>query len=327
MVSPNVSEIASTTLRNRTKQLADNVTDNNALLYKLKQRGNIQTFDGGTLIMEEIFYAENSTYTRYSGYDILNITPQDVITAAEYNIKQVAVSVSISGLEEIQNSGKERMIDLLGARIENAEDSMMNGLSGDIYSNGTASGGKQIGGLQLLVADSPSADTVGGINAGTWSFWRNYAFDATTDGGAPVTAANIQTYMNTVSNNLVRGRDRPDLIVSDNNYYNAYLGSLQPIQRITSPEMAGAGFTSLKYFGGGGDADVVLDGGIGGNCPTNHMYFLNTKYLKWRPYAGRDMTVLGDDRYSVNQDAMVRIIGWAGNMTTRGRKFQGVLFD
>ncbi len=327
MASPNVSEIASTTLRNRTKQLADNVTDNNALLMKLKQRGNIQTFDGGTLIMEEIFYAENSTYTRYSGYDVLNITPQDVITAAEYNIKQVAVSVSISGLEEIQNSGKERMIDLLGARIENAEDSMMNGLSGDIYSNGTASGGKQIGGLQLLIADSPSSDTVGGINAGTWGFWRNYAFDATTDGGAAVTAANIQTYMNTVSNNLVRGRDRPDLIVTDNNYYNAYLGSLQPIQRITSPEMAGAGFTSLKYFGGGGDADVVLDGGIGGNCPTNHMYFINTKYLKWRPYAGRDMTVLGDDRYSVNQDAMVRIIGWAGNMTTRGRKFQGVLFD
>lgn len=327
MASPNVSEIASTTLRNRTKQLADNVTNNNALLYKLKQRGNIQTFDGGTLIMEEIFYAENSTYTRYSGYDVLNITPQDVITAAEYNIKQVAVSVSISGLEEIQNSGKERMIDLLGARIENAEDSMMNGLSGDIYSNGTASGGKQIGGLQLLVADSPSSDTVGGINAGTWAFWRNYAFDATTDGGAPVTAANIQSYMNTVSNNLVRGRDRPDLIVADNNYYNAYLASLQPIQRITDPKMAGAGFTSLKYYGGGGDADVVLDGGIGGNCPTNHMYFLNTKYLKWRPYAGRDMTVLGDDRYSVNQDAMVRIIGWAGNMTTRGRKFQGVLFD
>ncbi len=115
--------------------------------------------------------------------------------------------------------------------------------------------------------------------------------------------------------------------MTDNNYYNAYLGSLQPIQRITSPDMAGAGFTSLKYFGGGGDADVVLDGGIGGNCPTNHMYFINTKYLKWRPYAGRDMTVLGDDRYSVNQDAMVRIIGWAGNMTTRGRKFQGVLFD
>lgn len=327
MASPNVSEIASTTLRNRTRQLADNVTNNNALLYKLKERGNIQTFDGGTLIMEEIFYAENSTYTRYSGYDVLNITPQDVITAAEYNIKQVAVSVSISGLEEIQNSGKERMIDLLGARIENAEDSMMNGLSGDIYSNGTASGGKQIGGLQLLIADSPSSDTVGGINAGTWAFWRNYAFDATTDGGAPVTAANIQSYMNTVSNNLVRGRDRPDLIVADNNYYNAYLSSLQPIQRITDPKMAGAGFTSLKYYGGGGDADVVLDGGIGGNCPTNHMYFINTKYLKWRPYAGRDMTVLGDDRYSVNQDAMVRIIGWAGNMTTRGRKFQGVLFD
>jgi hypothetical protein len=326
MASPGLTELVTTTLRNRTRKLADNYTTNNALLMRLRERENVVPFDGGRTIVEELFYAENSTYTRYSGYDVLNITPQDVITAAEYDIKQVAVSVSMSGTEQIQNSGKERVIDWLSARVENAEGSMMNGLSDDIYSDGTASGSKQVGGLQLIVADT-NTNTVGGISGNTWSFWRNVSYDATTDGGAPVTAANIQTYMDAVVVQVVRGRDRPDLIVADNTYYKAYLQSLQAIQRVTSTNMAAAGFTALKYFGAGADCDVVLDGGIGGGCPSNHMYFLNTKYIRLRPYSGRDMTVLGDDRYSVNQDAFVRIIGWAGNMTCRGREFQAVLKD
>lgn len=326
MASPGLTEVVTTSLRNRTRQLADNVSNNNALLYKLQKRGNVVPFDGGRSIVEELFYADNGTYTRYSGYDLINITPQDVITAAEFDIKQVAVSVSMSGLEQIQNSGKERVIDWLGARIENAEDSMANGMAADVYSAGTASGGKQIGGLQLLVADTPT-NTVGGIDRATWTFWRNISYDATTDGGAAVTSANIQRYMNRVAGQIVRNTDRPDLIIADNNYYTAYLESLQAIQRIQSTDMAAAGFTALKYYGMGGDADVVLDGGIGGNCPTNHMYFLNTKYIRLRPFSGRNMDVLGDDRYSVNQDAMVRLIGWAGNMTLRGGKFQAVLKD
>lgn len=327
MASPNLSELVTTTLRNRTKQLADDVTNNNALLKRLRERGNVRPFDGGRTIIQELFYADNGTYTRYNGYDVLNITPQDVMTSAEYDIKQVAVSVSMSGTEQIQNSGRERVIDWLAARVENAEMSMMNGLATDVYSAGTASGGKQVGGLQLLVADSPGSGVVGGIDRLTWSFWRNISFDATTDGGAPASSANIQSYMGRTVRQIVRGTDYPDLIVADNNYYGAYMDSLVAIQRITSNQSAAGGFASLKYYGAGGDSDVVLDGGVGGGCPSNHMYFLNTKFLFLRPYSGRDMEVLGDDRYSVNQDAFVRIIGWAGNMTTSGSKFQAVLKD
>lgn len=274
-------------------------------------------------MVEPIFYQENSTYTRYSGYDILNIQPSDVITAAEYEIKQVAVSVSMSGLEELQNTGKNAIIDWLAARIENAEGSMENGLSADLYSSGAADGGKQIGGLQLIVADTPSSTTVGGINAGQWSFWQNYTYDATTDGGAAVTPANIQDYMDTVWLNTVRGNDKPDLILADNNYYKAYWQSLTAIQRITDTEMGKAGFTNLDFMG----SPVIFDGGKGGNCPTNHMYFLNSKYLKFRPHADRNMDVIGSDRYSVNQDAMVRIVGWAGNLTASARQYMGVLKD
>lgn len=247
-----------------------------------------------------------------------------MFTAAEFNYAQAACAVSISGLEMLQNSGKEAIIDLLESRISNAEKTLVNNIAADCYSDGTADGGKQIGGLQLLVDNTPSTGTVGGIDASTTlgSFWRNIAVDS-----GVATAATIQASMNQTSLQLVRGTDKTDLIVADTNYYALYLASLQAIQRITSEEMAGAGFTSLKYYGGGGSADVVLDGGYGGACPTNTMYFLNTDYIFFRPHADRNFVPIGDDRFATNQDAMVKLIGFAGNMTVSNRRLQGVLAD
>jgi hypothetical protein len=321
--STTLTEIVTTTLRNRTGQLADNITKNNALLFRLKQKGKIKPVSGGRTIVQEIEYAENGTYKRYSGYEQLNIAPSDVFTGAEFNYAQAAVAISISGLEMLQNSGEEAILDLLESRIANGEKTITNNVALDCYSNGTADGGRQIGGLQLLVSTTPSSGVVGGIDPSTTagSFWQNIAFSSATNGGAAATAANIQSYMNRVYVQLVRGADRPDLIVADNNYWRLYLESLQAIQRISSDSLAEAGFDSLKYM----NSDVVLDGGYGGGAPTNTMYFLDTDYIYFRPHTDRFFTPLGDDRFAVNQDAMVKLIGFAGNMTVSARKLQGIL--
>jgi hypothetical protein len=325
----NLSDIITTTIQSRSGALADNVTNNTALLKKLKERGNVKPFSGGNVILEEIMYNDTSTANAnsYSGYDTIDITPNSPISAAQFDIKQYAAAVSINGLETLQNAGKEQIIDLLEGRIMVAEAQLMNDISAGIYSDGTGNGGKDIVGLAAAISTSPSSGTYGGINRATWNFWRNIAFDATTDGGAAATSANIQSYMNRVAVQLVRGTDRPDMIAADNNYYRLYLESLQAIQRIGSTDTGGSGFTSLKYFGAGFNCDVFLDGGIGGNAPTNRMYFINTKYLKYRPHRDRNMVPIGGDRQSVNQDAIVRLIGWAGALTGSGMQFQGVLAD
>ncbi len=322
MTSPNLSEIVTSTLRERSGKLADNYTNNNAIMYRLNQKGRVKTFSSGRTIVEELAYQENGTYTRYSGYQEIDISPSDVITGAEYEIKQAAVSVSISGLEQLQNSGRSQIIDLLEGRIENAEGTMMNNLSSDMYSDGTANGGKQMGGLQLLVADT-GLSTAGGINSSTFSFWANQIFDASTTLGTAISATNIQTAMNKLWLLCVRGKDRPDLVMMDNNYYEFYWSSLQAIQRFTNEKMAAAGFDNLKFK----QADVVFDGGQGGALPTNHAYFLNSDYLKYRPHAGRNMVPLDPDRFSTNQDAMVKLIGWAGNMCASNRALQGVIVE
>lgn len=240
------------------------------------------------------------------------------MSAAEFDWKQAAVAVTISGLEERQNMGQAQVIDLLAARIKNAEKTMANNISADCYSNGTASGGLQIGGLQLLVADSPATGIVGGINRGNWTFWRNQ-----TQSTGTLTSAIIQSNMNQLWVKCVRGTDKPNLIITDNTIWRLYLESLQTIQRITSPATGQAGFDTLKYM----SADVVMDGGIGGACPADHLYMLNTDYIHFRPHPDMNFAPLGPERFSTNQDAMVRLVGFQGNMTLSNAMLQGVLFE
>lgn len=312
------SDIAATTIEARSKTIADNVTDNNALLSKLKRKGNIKTFSGGHKIIEELSFDENANAGFYSGYDLLPVGTSDVISAAEYDIKQAAVPVVISGLEQLQNAGTEAMIDLMEARLQVAESTMANLLTNGLYSDGTGSGGKEIDGLAAALPLDPTAASYAGIDGSTFTFWQNYVKDS----------ANTSTLLadwNEVWANTVRGSDRPDLILCDNTAWLAYVGALQADQRFTNTNTGDAGFASIKFM----DADVVLDGGIydsgfGSGAATGTAYFINSKYMKYRPHAKRNMVTLSPGkRHATNQDAEVTILAWAGNLCTSGRKFHG----
>jgi hypothetical protein len=318
-----ISDILATTIESRTRKIADNVTNNNALLMKLKQKGRIKTISGGYKIMQELNFAENTNAGWYSGYDLLPVGVSDVISAAEFDIKQAAVPVIISGLEQLQNSGRERMIDLMEARLEVAEATMANLITGGLYSDGSAAGGKQIDGLEAAFPVDPTAAPYGGIDGATFPFWQNAVSDQTSADGLDPTK--IQGYWNQLWASLVRGQDRPDLIMTDTTVWNAYISSLQAQQRFTNTNSADAGFATMKFM----DADVCLDGGIyngdsGAGAPAGTAFFLNTKYLHYRPHADRNMVSLSPNRrYSTNQDAEVQILGWAGNLTCSGRQFSG----
>ena len=320
--NPNYSDILATTIESRRRELADNVTNNNAILKKLSMRSNgMSTFSGGTKILEELAYAENGNAGWYSGYDILPVGTSENFSAAEYAIKQAAVPVLMSGLEQLQNSGKERMIALMEKRLTNAEASLMNLMSEGLYSDGTGAGGKQVDGLQKAI--TLTASSYGNIDGATFDFWVN----AVENPAAPATSANINESWNALWAQTVRGNDRPDLIMCDNSVWQIYVASLQQYQRFATPEVGGFGFPTLKFM----DADVCLDGGIYKHgrtgAPGGTAYFLNTKYIHYRPHADRNMVPLSPNRrYATNQDAEVQIIGWAGNLTCSGRMFQGI-FD
>jgi hypothetical protein len=195
---------------------------------------------------------------------------------------------------------------------------MENFISQGAYGDGTAFGGKAMTGLDLLVPQDPTTGTAGGINRANWTFWR----PALVDPASTPTSSTITTSMNALWALLVRGSDRPDLILAGSTIWQTYLASLQGLVRFTETSQGNLGFPSVKFM----DADVVLDGGIGGFATATDMYFLNTKYIHYRPHKDRDMVPLDpESRAPVNQDAKVKIIGWAGNMTCSGARFQGRL--
>lgn len=321
MPSPNAifTELVTTTFRKHRKEIKDNLSKNNALLKRMTGKGNTRHEDGGLSIVEPLDYAANSTYQRYSGYDVLNVQASDVISAAEYQWRQIAISVVASGLELRTNKGDSRIINLVKSRMKNAIRTYKNNFSADLYSDGTLP--NQINGLQALVADS-GAGTVGGIDSSAWTFWRNKVQSAAAplQGGAGITPSltTIESLMLPLWLELTRGDDQPDLIVSDNNYYQMYEQSQTSLKRYTDSESANGGFVSLKYK----NADVIFDGGSG--IPINRMYFLNTDYFQLVAHTDADMTTM-EEMKPYNQDAVVIPILWMGNMTCSNRSLQGVL--
>jgi hypothetical protein len=325
MASPNAvfTELVTTTFRKHQKGIKDNVSKNNALLARLMSKGGFRKEDGGLSIVCMLDYAANGTYQRYSGYDVLNVSASEVLSAAEFQWRQIAINVVANGLELRTNSGDSRIVNLSKSRVKNAIRTFKNNFSADVYSDGTLP--NQIGGIQALISDT-GGGTVGGIDSGTWAFWRNLVQSAAApiQGGGAITPGptTMESLMLPLWLALTRGDDKPDLIVSDNNYFSFYEQSQTSIKRYTSDGgkagSAAGGFTSLKYK----TADVIFDGGSG--IPANHMYFMNSDYLEGVVHPDADMTIM-DEMSPYNQDAVVIPILWMGNLTCSNRSLQGVL--
>lgn len=315
--NPNIDDITATTIESRSGELADNILGNNALFAYFKQNDGLRFVDGGSSIMEELMFAENANAMWYSGGELLNISSQDVISAASYSYAQAACAVSFTGLDELKNSGKERIIELVAGRVRVAEKSMQNLMSAALYSDGTAFGGKQLAGLGVAAPTAPTVGTYGGINRATFPFWQP---QLTAPGAGVITAANINVHMNDLWVKCTRGKDHPRLIVYDNAMYKLYLAFLQNLVRFTDPKVGKLGFPSVNFI----DAEVILDGGIGGDCPANTGFFLNPDYIFLRPHRKRWLVPLNPaSRSSVNQDLTVKLIGFAGQLTVSNESLQG----
>ena len=307
MSNPNFDALLSTTLANYRDQLTDNVFTARPLTYFLQDKGRIRMLNGGTKIVEPLIYGQNSTVASYAGYDSLSLSPQAGITAAEYDWKQYAASISISGIEEAKNNGEQEIINLLEAKIMQAEESLREGFNQMFFADGTGNSGKDWNGLGNIVEAS---GTVGGINRGTTGneYWRSY--EENTPGA--LTLAQMSTAYNTVS----VGNDHPDMILTTQTLFEKYEALLVPQLRYTDTKTADAGFQNLLYKA----APVAYDV----HCPSGVMFFLNSKYLTLVGHSGKWFAqtafVSPED-----VDARYALIMCYGNLTCRNAKKQGKL--
>jgi len=304
----NFDTLLSTTIANYRKTLTDNVFTARPLTYFLMDKGRIRMLNGGTKIVEPLIYGTNSTVASYSGYDTLSLTPQEGISAAEYDWKQYAVSIAISGIEEAKNNGEQAILNLLEAKIMQAEESMKEGFNQMFFGDGTGNSGKNWLGLGAIVE---SGNTVGGINSASGQgndWWRSY--EENTAGA--LTLAQMTTAYNSVS----VGNDHPDMVLTTQTLFEKYESLLQPQLRYTDTKTADAGFQNLLFKA----APVAYDV----HCTAGVVYFLNSKYLtlvghsdKW--FANTEFV------RPENLDARYSLIMCYGNLTCRNRAKQGKL--
>jgi hypothetical protein len=313
-MSINITEQASVTLRQYQPKLADNILNHNAFLSRLMKKNQIKNDAGGRDIVEGLMYAENSTAKWFNGLETFTITEEEVIDSATYDRKYLAGFVYFSNQDKTENRSKEQIHDLLANRIKVLEKTLQNDVAAALYSDGTGSNSKELGGLSLLIDDDPtSAGTVGGINQVTSTFWQNQYAAAST-----ITSSNIRSKMNVEWLKLLRGTDCPDLILTDSTLYDAYESSLQENIRYTTHKSANAGFESVGYK----KADVVYDE----NCTAKRMYFINSDYMHLRCAPDQKFSV-GDARQVTNSFYEVIPVQFAGALTCSNRSLQGVLID
>lgn len=245
----------------------------------------------------------------------MSVEASDVLTSAQFAWKQANCNVTMSGLEMLKNASEERVFNLIETRIKVAEKTMQNQLSDAMYYSNTENGGKSPGGLQHLIADLPTSGTVGGIDAGAQTWWRNQFYDFST-AGVTASSTTISHAMNLAFLRTVRGSDAIDFIVAGETYFTYYEEYLQAKQQFQGSTTGDGGFQSYKYKG----ADVFFDT----NCSATRMYMINTDYLHFRPHSERNFTT-DDRKAAVNQDAVVVPMYWAGNITTSNRSLQAVI--
>ena len=303
----NFDSLLSTTLANYRDQMTDNIFTARPLTNYLMDKGRIRMLDGGTKIVEPLVYGLNGTVGSYSGYDTISLTAQEGMSAAEYDWKQYAASIAISGIEEAKNNGEAAIINLLEAKIMQAEESMREGFNQMFFADGTGNSGKDWNGLGNIVEAS---GTVGGINRATVGneFWQSYEENS----AGALTLADMATAYNSVS----VGNDHPDMVLTTQTLFEKYESLLQPQLRYTDAKTADAGFQNLLFK----SAPVTYDV----HCTAGVMYFLNSKYLTLVGHSGKWFEQTDFVRPE-NLDARYALIMCYGNLTCRNAAKQGKL--
>lgn len=331
------NNLSTTTLQLIRKRMADNIFKANPLAAWLLMNGRVKTESGGKRIDEPLMYATNGTVQAYKGYDRLNVFPTEELTNAQFAWRQAAASISLSGLEDLQNSGEQAVFNLLKTKIKIAEMSLRQWFAEKTLANTTTKDTtRDILGLDELIEDvaGGSQSVVGGIDKSVETWWRNYYSDKSA-GTLGASTTLLTKYLGETYLQVTRGLTQPDLILTDSVLYQRFEDDNRGYLRLMDTKLMEVGFTNQKFKGATMMWDENIQSGtnITGGAGTpgtsaagnDHLvYFINSEYLSMTLHARRNF-VMTPFVTPYDQDAQVAQILVAGNMTTCNNRFQGVI--
>lgn len=324
-------QVLSMALEERTPGYQDLVSNHNALLATLKRKGNWKSYFGPRI--RETLQIDKADAQWYNGFDFLDNAPVELFNDAYFTPKMVAIPITLSLEEILNNEGESQIMDVMESYVDAAERSLQDTMDAGLHGDGTANGGKAINGLAVAVPIVTNAGIYGGISRVDNAIWRTNTYDAHTYDttiGTQVSSTTIRPFLNKIMTARSRGRRHADLLLMSPEHYAAYDAATLAVQKIQKEGgLAKLGFSSLEYVGGGKSAEIVLDGGIGSNMPANTTYGLDTDSLRVRFNPHRNFSKLfeGDGQKPINQDAIAQFIGWMGELTMTNPLFNWRFYD
>ena len=283
------------------KDIVDSVYTSNSLLMKLK--GNMESIDGGDFIRVPVQYARFSARNWYQGDESLPINNNDKIFNLIFQWKQANISISISGLNRLKNSGSAKVIDHLKSEVDIAKRDMADLFGTGLYSAGTDP--KSISGARTYLSTS---NTYGGVSQSTES-WLQAKGDTTS---TTLSLSLMQARYEAASEPPIR----PNFCTTTETLFNAYMNLLTPVQRFSDSKMADAGFQNVLYRG----MPVVEDSYV----PSSYLIMHNLDYFNiyahsQRPFPGEFI----DWELPTNQDVMTSHFLFMGEAICKAPRYQG----
>ena len=299
----------------------DNVADATPTLdwYMSGERMRLQR--GGERLTVAIMNELNDTAKSYSNYETLDTTATEGFTRATFDWKQYSVTIVISGNELTSNMGEAALFDLLQAKTTQAETSISNKLSTDLFTDGTGNSSKNLTGLDAMVDTTPTASTYAGINRANATWWRNQA--VTSVGAA---ATNLLPNLRTQYNNCTQGKggmgSKPDWITTTQTVHESFEALMFPFLQYqgaaTQDNSVNAGLSNLRYK----NASVTWDA----DETSGYMHILNGQHTWLVVHPDRRLAMAeGGFQKPVNQDALITQVLFKGNLVTNADKKLGVL--
>jgi hypothetical protein len=321
-----LDNLYTSTWQNMKDTLADQIFDALPFWYWLKDKGKMETVEGGRFITEPLQFDKTDSVKWIGRGGTASMNDFQFMTVAKYDWRYLVGSITRFGIDDQQNRGKNQIINLMNSKMDNVKNGLISefesrlfGAAGSIVAGTTTAENPAIDGLQWLVADDPTSgsNTVGGIDPSANTWWQNKRTNATGKSFATYGISLMRTLLNNTANNL--RQDTPDIILSGQTPYEYYEDTVLPVYRVSNNKLGDMGFQNIQFKG----IPMIWSP----SCASTRMYMLNTNYIKYiyDPMMFLDMTSWKDIPNQVN-DRVSQIIT-ACAFTISRRRCQGVLFN
>lgn len=322
------SDIYSTSWEFREKKPADAVADNIPFVWRLRKNGGIKVGDFGRYISENIRLAQNAYVQLIDADEDIAMGYNNTLGDFQFTPKIIVTPTLINELEQAQNQGDARFLDLMDERLEVADSSTWNVMEAMMQGDGTTYGGKAFAGIRSYIVDSTSSGSIGGLARATYSGIRNASVNLVSTFTGATDSSNIESRLRYLKNLIVRGTDKPDLALLGQTYFNAGADSFSAKQRLVQvdKEMYEANFDNYVIEG----MICVLAAGkiFSGlsHIAADRGYLLNTKTFNLKMYRGYNFQPL-NKRTAFNQLVEAALLLGIGNLTINNPALNAVGYD